>query len=239
METLEYLDIQTRRDSRRFVLEQQVIAIGRSDANAIMLPDDPSVSRAHALLERLPAGWAIRDLGSRNGTSVNGKRIWSDRVLHPGDRIEIGSARLVFGRAPSGPADHTVGPDRPPELTRRERDILIELCRPAIAGDVFTEPASIRDIAGTLFITEAAVKQHLSHLYDKFGVTGEGERRRTRLANEAVRRGAIAIADLGAADDAGTTNPAPTASPTSPTATAGAVAAERSLHARQDDTRDR
>ena len=41
-------------------------------------------------------------------------------------------------------------------------------------------------------VSEAAVKQHLAHLYDKFGVEGGGERRRVALANEALRRGAVA-----------------------------------------------
>ncbi|GIU99087.1 MAG: hypothetical protein KatS3mg014_0703 [Actinomycetota bacterium] len=64
-----------------------------------------------------------------------------------------------------------------PELTRREREVLVALCRPAASGEVFTEPASVREIARELYVTEAAVKQHLLHLYEKFGIGGEGERR--------------------------------------------------------------
>src|SRR5580765_6614430 len=85
VDRVEYLDIRTRRSGYRFVLERDVLVIGRSETNDIALTDDPSVSRGHAILERLPSGWEIRDLGSRNGTLVNGKRIWSDRLLHPGD----------------------------------------------------------------------------------------------------------------------------------------------------------
>jgi DNA-binding CsgD family transcriptional regulator len=65
-----------------------------------------------------------------------------------------------------------------------------------LSGDLFTEPASTRDVAAALFVSEAAVKQHLLRLYDKFGLLNDGERRRARLANEAVRRGAVSIADL-------------------------------------------
>jgi DNA-binding NarL/FixJ family response regulator len=86
--------------------------------------------------------------------------------------------------------------DPVPELTRRERDVLVQLCRPVLAGDVFTEPASSREIAEALVVTEAAVKQHLLNLYVKFGIHGDGERRRVRLANDAVHRGAVTIADL-------------------------------------------
>ena len=46
-----------------------------------------------------------------------------------------------------------------------------------------------------LYVTEAAVKQHLQNLYDKFSIPTEGDRR-VRLANEALRRGAVTIAQL-------------------------------------------
>jgi hypothetical protein len=47
-------------------------------------------------------------------------------------------------------------------------------------------------------VSEAAVKQHLAHLYVKFEI-GNGERRRVRLANEALRRGAITLAEVRSA----------------------------------------
>ena len=50
-------------------------------------------------------------------------------------------------------------------------------------------------MAGELFVTEAAIKQHLQNLYDKFAIPSEGERR-VRLANEAIRRGAVTLAML-------------------------------------------
>jgi ATP/maltotriose-dependent transcriptional regulator MalT len=196
MDVVEYLDVHTRRDARRVVLDGERLAIGRSDANDLALTDDPSVSRAHVMLERLPAGWVIRDLGSRNGTLVNGRKLWADHVLHAGDRIQIGSAQLAFGRAPSESYDRTAGPETAPDLTRREREVLVELCRPAMSGDVFTEPASIRQIAEALYVSDAAVKQHLTNLYDKFRIHPDAERRRVLLANEAVRRGVVTIADL-------------------------------------------
>jgi class 3 adenylate cyclase len=83
----------------------------------------------------------------------------------------------------------------PPDLTRRERDVLAALCRPALHGNVFEEPASVREIAAALVVTEAAVKQHLLHLYDKFGIAETGERRRIRLAREAIRRRAVVLSD--------------------------------------------
>jgi DNA-binding NarL/FixJ family response regulator len=64
-----------------------------------------------------------------------------------------------------------------------------------VSGDVFREPASIRQIASELVVTEAAVKQHLVRLYGKFGIV-EREGRRARLANEAIRRGAVSTAEI-------------------------------------------
>lgn len=81
-----------------------------------------------------------------------------------------------------------------PELTRRERDVLVALCRPVLSHEVFAEPASVREIAGTLVVTDAAVKQHLLNLYDKFAIA-PGGRRRVTLAKEAIRRGAVELGE--------------------------------------------
>jgi hypothetical protein len=77
-----------------------------------------------------------------------------------------------------------------PELTRREFDVLISLCRPALSDDAFVMPATAREIADDLVVTEAAVKQHLLRLYQKFRVP-EGPNRRPRLANEVIALGLI------------------------------------------------
>jgi DNA-binding NarL/FixJ family response regulator len=50
-------------------------------------------------------------------------------------------------------------------------------------------------MARGLYVTEAAVKQHLQNLYDKFAIPAEGDRR-VRLANEALRRGVVTLAQL-------------------------------------------
>ena len=76
--------------------------------------------------------------------------------------------------------------------------MLLALCRPLLAGDAFTEPASIRAIAAELVVSEAAVKQPLARLYVRFEVDPRLERRRVGLANAAVTRGAVKLADLGA-----------------------------------------
>ena len=177
-------------------LDGDRITLGSADSNDLAVPTDRRLSRLHAVFERYPAGWCVRDLGSRNGTFVNGQRIWQEHALTDGDEIRAGSSRFVLrsGRLPAGQPTEAGAP--PPELTARERDVLVQLCRPLLAGAMFTEPASSREIAAALVVTEAAVKQHLLRLYEKFGILGDGERRRVRLANEAMARGAITRADL-------------------------------------------
>jgi DNA-binding CsgD family transcriptional regulator len=82
------------------------------------------------------------------------------------------------------------------DITPRERDVLVALCRPATTPELFVEPASVREMAHALDVTEAAVKQHLLNLYDKFGIIDGDERRRVALAREAMRSGVIALAEL-------------------------------------------
>jgi DNA-binding CsgD family transcriptional regulator len=140
----------------------------------------------------------VRDVGSRNGTFVNGQRLWQEQALRDGDEIRAGGVRLVYRTGtPARPGPSTAPQEKPliPQLTRREREVLVLLCRPVLAGP-FTEPASTNELAEALVVTEPAVKQHLLHLYDKFDIHGQGERRRARLANEAVRRGVVSLADL-------------------------------------------
>lgn len=178
-------------------LEADRVTVGNDASNDVAIPSDRSVSRLHAVLERYTTGWCIRDVGSANGTYLNGKQVVREHRLRPGDDVRVGRTRLVLRDQGAAP-DHlpTEGTVPPPPLTPRERDVLLELCRPVLAGDLFTEPASIREIAKALKISDAAVKQHLLHLYDKFAMYGEATGRRTTLANEAVRRGAVTLADL-------------------------------------------
>jgi DNA-binding CsgD family transcriptional regulator len=179
------------------------LTIGRAEDNDVVLADDSQVSRVHAVLDRLGAGWSVRDVGSSNGTFLNGKRLSGETRLDPGDEIRLGRTRIVLRGSPSaGKPAATEATVLPPQLTPRERDVLVALFRPMAAGEMFAEPASTRAIAQALWVSEAAVKQHLLRLYEKFGVT-DGEQRRTRLANEALRRGAISLAEVRAAPPPG------------------------------------
>lgn len=66
------------------------LSLGRARSNSIVL-DDMLVSRHHARISADDQGLIIEDLGSRNGTFVNGRRVQTTR-LHEGDRIGIGAS---------------------------------------------------------------------------------------------------------------------------------------------------
>jgi Domain of unknown function (DUF1707)/Inner membrane component of T3SS, cytoplasmic domain len=65
---------------------------------------DLSVSRRHAELVRGPDGWLVNDLGSHNGTRVNGWLVRETSPVRAGDRLEFGSAVFVVADDPRGPA---------------------------------------------------------------------------------------------------------------------------------------
>ena len=89
--------------SWRHQLEADRSTIGKAAENDVALPDDATASHLHAVLERFPAGWCVTDLGSSNGTWVNGERIWASRRLRSGDEIRVGQTRLMFrDLAPAG-----------------------------------------------------------------------------------------------------------------------------------------
>ena len=69
--------------------------VGRAPTNRVVLRDD-LCSREHAEVFSAEDGWFIRDLGSLNGTHLNGEQVRTDRPLRPLDEVRLGRTRLVF-----------------------------------------------------------------------------------------------------------------------------------------------
>lgn len=176
-----------------YELTGDVTTIGRGQGVDIQLKD-PSVSRLHAELIRRGPYVYVSDLGmSSNGTAVNGRPV-TQRVLDEGDVLAFGAARVRISGLPSNEetddVTRSLRRSAAPELTRREAEVLTALCRPALGQAAFVAPATAREIADELVVTEAAVKQHLLRLYQKFRIS-EGTNRRARLANEVLAAGVI------------------------------------------------
>lgn len=95
--------------TRPLALDRERYTLGRSSANELCYPEDAGLSRQHLALEREGEGWVVRDLGSKNGTFVNGIRITGPYALGKNDRVTAGHISLDFGE-PVLPAasDHTV-----------------------------------------------------------------------------------------------------------------------------------
>ncbi len=70
--------------------------VGREDCDVIL--DDEGVSRRHAVIRLTDSGLVIEDLGSSNGTFVNGERIEKARSLSPGDEVRLGDTEWRFER---------------------------------------------------------------------------------------------------------------------------------------------
>jgi len=80
-------------DGKRIVLGDRTV-IGRSRECDVVVPD-PNASRRHAEVRREGNGWVVRDLGSTNGTLVNGRRVAQAPLRH-GDRLTVGLTEVVF-----------------------------------------------------------------------------------------------------------------------------------------------
>jgi Nif-specific regulatory protein len=86
------------------------VTLGRAPSNDVVLHDERA-SRVHAEILFAPGGWVVRDLQSRNGTTVNGIAVISERPLAAGDVICIGLVQITFtdGAPPTG-TSQAIGP---------------------------------------------------------------------------------------------------------------------------------
>ena len=76
-------------------LEDQEIVIGRDPSCDLVLDPECPASRRHASIYPGEGGWHIRDLGSSNGTSLNGTKV-EDRLLAPGDQVSLATLKFVY-----------------------------------------------------------------------------------------------------------------------------------------------
>lgn len=92
------LSIRLQDGSTRAVpLLEANIGLGRATTNELCYPEDFGLSRQHLTFEKLDGQWTVRDLGSKNGTVVNGFRIIAPTPLGNGDVIHAGHLQITFG----------------------------------------------------------------------------------------------------------------------------------------------
>lgn len=88
MNPVELIDLDS---GERFPVGKSV-TLGREGCEIVL--DDDLVSRRHAAIEVTASGLEIADLGSRNGTFINGEPLAAAHALHPGDTVQMGGVRL-------------------------------------------------------------------------------------------------------------------------------------------------
>jgi serine phosphatase RsbU (regulator of sigma subunit) len=141
--------------TQRVVLEGESLSIGRAHGNDFSFPEDASLSRRQLQLSSDDEGWWCEDLGSKNGTLLNGVRISGRERLHAGDRLSAGHLVMTFVDPENTAAGQVqfvqaAGPDIRPEstvMTSLEGLLSGESTaptRPVQIGVATTSPASKR-----------------------------------------------------------------------------------------------
>ena len=160
------------------------VVLGRGDHCDLVL-DDETVSWDHAELSRHGASYMVADLGSTNGTIVNGRVIERPTRLGGGDVLQIGPFRLEadLPRVEQTKARSAISV----ELSDDERAVARALVAPYRQGGTFAgRPATRREIAEQLHISESSVKRRLESIATKLGLAGEPGSDRARLVADRV-----------------------------------------------------
>jgi serine phosphatase RsbU (regulator of sigma subunit) len=92
--------------TRTVTLERDRYSLGRTLANELCYPEVSGLSREHLVFERTGSSWTLRDLGSTNGTLVNGKPVTAPHILEANDRVTAGQLAIVFTEAARPAAAH-------------------------------------------------------------------------------------------------------------------------------------
>ena len=177
------------------------VTIGRGDENDLIVKTT-TVSREHARVSHREGRWFVEDLGSRNGTFVNRKRIpaHAPYALHHADRIDIGSETLVFSwlTQSTDPDETDAMENLPPVATRVlspfQQQVVGCLCQPWLDGASLDRLPTNEEIAAELGTPGAAdtVKAALRRAYAKAGLTeGPPHAKRRALCRLSRQRGWI------------------------------------------------
>ncbi len=113
--------------TREFLLKKPDITIGRAPSNDVPLSGDQLASRRHALIRYDGVNFTIRDVGSANGTYINGVELRAPTPLNNGDHIGIGEHELIFftvaANEEAEPPTITIPPPEPADVTYRTMEV--------------------------------------------------------------------------------------------------------------------
>lgn len=156
-------------EGKRFELAAPVVTIGRHSANAVAL-HDTQVSRRHLEVRAVPAGYELVDLGSGNGTLLNGRPVGT-ALLRSGDTISIGQTVLMFSAGREADTGNELT-ERVRLQARPDQDLAAAIVR-TIAADagsqILAKPAASTDWVRTRLANLAALyetAEAVSHILD-------------------------------------------------------------------------
>jgi hypothetical protein len=108
-------------------LDRDRISLGRSSANELCYPDDAGLSRQHMAITRVNGEWQVEDLGSKNGTLLNGQRVERATPFRLGDRIAAGHLTIEFADAGQVPANTVVFVDNAESFSNTATTVVASL----------------------------------------------------------------------------------------------------------------
>jgi pSer/pThr/pTyr-binding forkhead associated (FHA) protein len=85
-----------QKTGQKVPLKNRKVKIGRDPSNQVVIPDDTFTSRHHAWISYEESDFWLEDLGSTNGTLLNGHPVVKRQVLSAGDKIRVGHTELTF-----------------------------------------------------------------------------------------------------------------------------------------------
>lgn len=179
---------------QEFPLSGDEVTIGRAADATVSVPDT-SVSRKHALVRKTADGWAVSDLGSGNGTIVNGEQITDEQALSSDDVITLGDSEFQFVDGAGGGGEKAdalaPSPRRPPVRTARTGGGTPGRSRPVRTSRMSEDPAAVAKKRRRLIIiggSSLAVIMALFVGYKAIAKKNEEEAARKRAAIEAQRK---------------------------------------------------
>jgi pSer/pThr/pTyr-binding forkhead associated (FHA) protein len=194
-----------RLKGRQFRLEGATVMVGRAEENPVGLFGDPGVQPRHAVIERRPSGFMLKNLAVQAGTIVNGNRIESVE-LHNGDRVRISDYELSFHeRAASQAMPSASGQPSPREYQASHPASHAEAA--ASSAVVASTPTAVSTIQGAgdaalvgsdgqRFAVHRAAATQIGRALDNDIVVNDASVSRHHVLIES-RNGAFVVRDLG------------------------------------------
>jgi predicted component of type VI protein secretion system len=168
-------------------MDGDTLLAGRGEHCDVVV-EDGTISRDHLEITRHGGAVVATDLGSRNGTELNGKRLEQPTRLKHGDTLVFGSARLQVVLPQVAGADETIATmSRTPTLTDEERAVAAALVAAyREPGALAPRPATRAEIAERVHLSERTVQRRIDALAGKLRLQPHAPRERAHLLAQRV-----------------------------------------------------